>query len=355
MRLRFLIGLALLLAAVVVPLGAYVRLSDAGLGCPDWPGCYGHLAVPAAPHELAHAAALYPAQPVEAGKAWKEMIHRYAAATLGLLIVSIALAAWRQRRQRGVATALFALVLGQGALGMWTVTLLLRPAIVTAHLLGGMAVLTLLALLFWREIGHRSAAVPTGVLRAAWLTGAVLLGQLALGGWVSSNYAALACGTDFPTCRGAAWPADMRFADAFHVLRELGQTAAGDSLGLAHLTAIHWLHRLGAAAVTVAVCLLVVRLWRVVHLRRHLSVLAVTLALQVGLGIANVVWQLPLGLAVAHNAGAALLLVALLLLLARLAPQSPVRKALVRTPLRLQRVDALAQLDKSAKLSETAS
>lgn len=355
MRLRGLIGLAVLLAAVVVPLGAYVRLSDAGLGCPDWPGCYGHLAVPAAPHELERAAALYPAQPVEAGKAWKEMVHRYAAATLGLLIIAIALTSWRQRHQPGTAGALLALVLGQGALGMWTVTLLLKPAIVTAHLLGGMAVLTLLALLYWRETGPREAAVSIGTRRTAWLGGGLLLGQVALGGWVSSNYAALACGTEFPACRGAAWPADMRFTDAFHVLRELGQTAAGDSLSLAHLTAIHWLHRLGALAVTLVVGLLIVRLWRVLHLRCHLRVLAGLLAAQLGLGIANVLWQLPLPLAVAHNAGAALLGVTLALLLARLAPQSAARRARLRTPLRWQRLDPPGQLEKPAKLSESAS
>lgn len=281
---------ATLLAFCVVGLGAYVRLSDAGLGCPDWPGCYGHLVgVP----DAAVAAAAFPERPLETAKAWKEMFHRYAAGALGLLILGVALSAWAAwRRERGsrpwLETGLVALVLFQALLGMWTVTLLLKPAVVTAHLLGGMATWTLLALCLAREcaskVGAGAPARPAARARGLGILAlAAVIGQVALGGWVSSNYAALAC-PDFPTCRGEWLPIDGP-------------------------TAIHMAHRLGALLV-----FCIVGTHAALLLRRRQAIgllLAVLLALQVGLGIANVLLSLPLPLAVAHNLGAALLLAAL--------------------------------------------
>lgn len=314
---RRLLAAAIALAFAVIALGAYVRLSDAGLGCPDWPGCYGHLlGVPEEAHEQLAANRAFPQRPVETGKAWKEMVHRYFAGTLGLLILGICLLAWRAEQRRNQSPALPTVLLGvvalQGALGMWTVTLLLKPVIVTLHLLGGMTTLALLVALALRET-RPVAEMPASRSGHSlpWLAGLVLLAvfiQIALGGWVSSNYAALAC-TDFPTCQGE-WRPPMDFAHGFAIFRELGQTAHGELLPFAALTAIHWTHRLGALAVTLLAGALVLALWRTgAPPWRHWSlVLAGALALQVALGIANVVLSLPLSLAVAHNLGAASLL-----------------------------------------------
>ena len=260
MRLyRPLLILATLLALGVISLGAYVRLSDAGLGCPDWPGCYGHLiGVPDAPHEQAAALQAFPDSPVETHKAWKEMIHRYLAGALGLVIVALAAVAWkdRQRLQHSPwpATALVVIVGLQAMLGMWTVTLLLKPVIVSAHLLGGMTTLALLVgmLLSRRREMTGGGAIGPNSLTLRFLAALSLLAvvlQIALGGWVSSNYAALAC-NDFPTCLGA-WRPEMDFDTAFSLHRELGRTAAGDFLPGTALIAIHWSHRVGALIVAV--------------------------------------------------------------------------------------------------------
>ena len=310
---RRLIAAAVALALAVIALGAYVRLSDAGLGCPDWPGCYGHLlGVPDEMHEQAAANQAFPERPVETGKAWKEMVHRYFAGTLGLLILGVCLLAWRGEQRRRHAPLLPTLLLGivalQAALGMWTVTLLLKPVIVTLHLLGGMTTLALLVALALRETVPARAAIDGGLPRLAGLALLAVFVQIALGGWVSSNYAALAC-TDFPTCQGE-WRPPMDFAHGFAVFRELGQTAHGELLPFAALTAIHWMHRLGALGVKAQVGALALALWRTggPSWRSWSLVLAGALALQVGLGIANVLLSLPLLLAVAHNLGAALLL-----------------------------------------------
>jgi cytochrome c oxidase assembly protein subunit 15 len=327
--MRRLIWAALLLAAIVVPFGAYVRLSHAGLGCPDWPGCYGHISPAHASDSISQAQAMSPQGPVSLGKAWKEMLHRYLAGSLATLIALIAWRAWRERRQRLPASLLLAVVALQAMLGMWTVTLLLRPAIVTSHLLGGMAVLQILA---WMALSPAFAPlrVPLALRRlAGWLVSALLL-QLLLGGWVSSNYAALAC-QGFPACNGQAWPA-LRFDQAFHVVRELGQAPDGSLLEFSSLVTIHWLHRLGALLVSLLVLALLARGWREPGLRWHLVCLGAAWGLQVGLGIANVMWQLPLPIAVAHNAGAALLLMAALLLLSRRHAPVPQRR---RIPLPL--------------------
>jgi cytochrome c oxidase assembly protein subunit 15 len=225
-------GAATVVALCVVVLGAWVRLSDAGLGCPDWPGCYGHVDVPAGAGERAAAQAAYPERPLEPAKAWKEMVHRYAAGALGLLVAALAAVAVARRR-RGVApglpVALLALVIFQALLGMWTVTLLLKPIIVLAHLLGGLA---LLAGLTWLTLCH-APRVPN-LVHPPWLRGwvlvcaGVLVLQIMLGGWTSTNYAALAC-PDFPTCQGEWWP-ETDFANAFVPWRGLGIDYAGGVL-----------------------------------------------------------------------------------------------------------------------------
>jgi len=306
--------LSALLTFVVIVLGAYVRLSDAGLGCPDWPGCYGQVTPAHAAEEIAVAQAARPHGPVSLHKAWKEMIHRYLASTLGLLIITIAVIAWRKRetlKQSPVLPlALIGVVIFQGMLGMWTVTLLLKPAIVTAHLLCGLTLLALLTVLTLRQF--RSDVYLVAPSSTRWLAIAALLAlamQIALGGWVSTNYAALAC-QDFPLCQGALIP-KMDFGNAFHIVRELGMTAQGDLLSLDALRAIHWMHRIGAMITTVIVGALALRLMLNVHARRLGIFLLIALALQVLIGIGNVYLQLPLVLAVAHNVGAALLVVVL--------------------------------------------
>jgi cytochrome c oxidase assembly protein subunit 15 len=290
--MRALATLAAVLALIVVVAGAYVRLSDAGLGCPDWPFCYGR----PLPADIQHPDAL--------AKAWKEMGHRYLAGTLGLLILSLCALAWRNRRARALTSALVLVVLFQAALGMWTVTLLLKPAIVTGHLLGGMATLSLLLWLALSESAHTAEPAIRQLRRVAAATLAVVAVQVALGGWVSANYAALAC-PDLPLCRGQVVP-PMDFANSFHVLRELGQTPQGELLSNEALTAIHWTHRLFALVALAAVLALAVRAY---HLLPRLAVaLALVVLAQFALGVSNVAFGLPLPLAAAHNAGAALLI-----------------------------------------------
>lgn len=315
MRLQRALSLAaLLLTFVVVVAGAYVRLSDAGLGCPDWPGCYGKLTPNHAAQEIARTVSAQGGEhgPVSLAKAWKEMGHRYLAGILGLLLVGIAILAWWRRESRGLATLTLAVVAFQATLGMWTVTLLLKPAIVTAHLLGGM---TTLALLTWFALSQRHwGAAPR--MRALRLPAAIALAavavQIALGGWVSANYAALAC-PDFPLCLGAALP-PMDFRNAFHVVRELGMTPEGDLLAREALTAIHWSHRVFALAAAAATGWAAWRAWRASETRALGACIGALLVLQLALGVGNVIAGLPLWLAAAHNAGAALLLAALVML-----------------------------------------
>jgi len=316
---RPLVLCSVVLTFLVIVVGAYVRLEDAGLGCPDWPGCYGQLlGVPDEVHELARAEQAFPGKSVDAGRAWKEMFHRYLAGMLGLLIAAIAAIAWRRRAAIGrppwLASALVLLVAFQATLGMWTVTMLLQPAIVTLHLLGGMAIFALLLWLALWEINPPAAPAAAARALRPWAAAgiAVLVAQIALGGWVSTNYAALAC-TDIPTCHGEWLPA-MDFGHAYHVLRDLGVTATGAPLSHEALTAIHWSHRLGA--VVTLVCVGFLALWAlcIPRLRTVGAALLVLLLAQAGLGIANVLLRLPLVLAAAHNAGAALLLAALVML-----------------------------------------
>ena len=312
--------LTTLLTFALVMLGAYVRLSDAGLGCPDWPGCYGHLVgVPAQDHHVSAANEAFPDRPVEAPKAWKEMAHRYVAGALGFLILALAVMAWRQRHQSdqpvALPMALLALVIFQALLGMWTVTLLLKPLVVTAHLLGGMA---MLALLFWlvlrsgahlRALAARSLGVLRGLALAALV---VLVLQVFLGAWTSTNYAALAC-PDFPTCQGRWWP-QTDFREAFTLWRGLGVNYEYGVLENTPRLTVHLSHRIGAV-ITLLMMLGLAAYLMAAERARALRLLGFALLgaviLQVGLGVSIVLLHLPLPLAVAHNGGAALLLLVL--------------------------------------------
>ena len=318
---RYFKGLVLaatLLALCVVSLGAYVRLTDAGLGCPDWPGCYGTLTVPQSEAAILQAQTTYPNSSVEVGKAWREMAHRYLAGTLGLFVLSIFVLGWKARNEiksSPYTSSFLLLLIGfQAMLGMWTVTMLLKPAIVSGHLLGGMSTLALLSWLAHRHWGYYSDSIVTCQrLRLAIRLALVLLFmQIFLGGWTSTNYAALAC-TDFPTCHGA-WVPDMDFSDAFHMVRELGLSKDGSALSLASLTAIQWTHRVGALVSFIylgALGLTTLKYWQ---LKRWSVLLLVALITQIALGISNLVLHLPLVLAVAHNFTAALLVIIVVVL-----------------------------------------
>lgn len=315
---RPLVLLTTCLAFVVVVVGAYVRLNHAGLGCPDWPGCYGELSPAHAQEQIAKAVAAQGGEhgPVSIHKAWREMGHRYLAGTLGLLILGIAIAAWTNRRRvQLLPLAIVAVVVLQAALGMWTVTRLLKPVIVTLHLLGGMTTLALLVWLAARELSLDFAMAARDAQRLRpWAIAALVIVfmQIALGGWVSSNYAALAC-IDFPTCQGE-WVPPMDFRHGFQLVRELGRTASGTHLAYAALTAIHWTHRVGALVTFIYVGTLAIALIRAAATRTFGMTLAVLAAAQISLGIANVLAGLPLAVAVAHNAVAALLLASVVLL-----------------------------------------
>ncbi|BBT14023.1 COX15/CtaA family protein [Metapseudomonas otitidis] len=308
-------AVATVLALVVVLLGAYTRLTHAGLGCPDWPGCYGFIGVPQTDAQLAHAERHFPEAPVEAQKGWNEMVHRYFAGTLGLAILGLAVHALVRRGRDGqplrLPLVLLGVVITQAAFGMWTVTLKLWPQVVTAHLLGGFTTLALLFLLSLRLSGALPAlGLPAGLRRLAAAALALVIGQIALGGWVSSNYAAVAC-VDLPTCHGQWWPA-MDFANGFHLTQHIGPNYLGGQLDSDARTAIHMTHRLGALVVTLTLLALAWRL-RGEGLGRLAGLLLAVLALQVGLGISNVLFHLPLPVAVAHNGGGALLLLTLVL------------------------------------------
>jgi cytochrome c oxidase assembly protein subunit 15 len=302
-----------LLAFCVILMGAYVRLSDAGLGCPDWPGCYGQLVAPA---DQTRIDASYADRPLHSGKAWKEMIHRYLAGSLGLAILLLAVLAWRHRKipdqPLWLPSLLLALVIFQAALGMWTVTLLVKPAIVTAHLLGGFATLTLLWLLVLRfhSAPDYTANRPSPVPLLFWYALAMLILQISLGGWTSTNYAALGC-SEFPTCYGGQWWPAMDFREAFVIWRGLGVNYEFGVLEPDARTAIHMTHRIGALVTLLLVgwlSLFLVRRSQTKILRRMGLLLFGVLLLQVSLGITNVLGHLPLTVAVAHNGGAALLL-----------------------------------------------
>ena len=304
---------ATLVTFCVIVLGAYVRLSHAGLGCPDWPGCYGQLTWPVESGEIQQANESFPERPVEISKAWKEMVHRYLAGALVLMVVAINVMAWISKGVAGklrlLSAALLALILFQAALGMWTVTLKLLPLVVMAHLMGGLATFSLL---LWLTLSTRPRDKSLDYLafepfRGLIITGLlILIVQLALGGWTSANYAALAC-PDFPTCQGQAWP-DMNFSDGFTVMRDIGVDYEGGVLDLPSRTAIHVAHRIGAAVTFIFLAILAFRLIRPRETWRSGALLGGVLVAQVTLGTLNVLLFLPLPNAVAHNAVGALLL-----------------------------------------------
>ena len=304
------------LALVVVTVGAWVRLTDAGLGCPDWPGCYGQLVVPES-HAAAERAfdGNYADRPLEADKAWREMIHRYLASGLGLVCVVLGALAWLNRRDplqpRRVPFVLVGLVIFQGLLGMWTVTLLLKPIVVVAHLLGGLATLAFLASLGrWRSAA--AAALATPRLRALGVVaaGAVLV-QIALGGWTSANYAAIAC-PDFPTCQTQWWPAIADFEQGFVIWRGIGIDYEGGVLDHPARVAVHFTHRLGAIVAALLIGLFGWRLARELPTRPDGVATLLVLLLQLSLGVSIVLFGVPLAVAVAHNGTAALLLLTVL-------------------------------------------
>jgi cytochrome c oxidase assembly protein subunit 15 len=320
-RLRALTLLTLFLTFDLIVFGAFTRLTDSGLGCPDWPGCYSSASPVGAREHIEAAQAAMPTGPVTHGKAWIEMLHRYLASGVGLLILVMTVLSWRLKRQAGesapspwLPTLTFVWVCVQGAFGALTVTMKLFPAIVTLHLLFGLG---LLMLLCWQHEAYepRPLKVPAPLRRA--VLGVLVLGllQVALGGWVSTNYAVLAC-DEFPACHGGQWWPQMDFGQGFQLWRELGQRADGGWLGFEALAAIHMAHRLGAAVVFAAILALA---WA---LRRHApgwsKALLAAAGWQLASGLSNVVLDWPITAALAHSAGAAVLLGLLTTLLARL-------------------------------------
>jgi len=307
--------------------GAFTRLTDSGLGCPDWPGCYGNASPLGAHHEIHAAQTAMPTGPVTQRKAWVEMIHRYLATGVGALITLLCAVAWRHARRRDGppapspwwATATLLWVCVQGAFGALTVTMKLYPAIVTGHLLGGLVLLVLLAAQD-EQFEPRHLAVSQRLRAGAAGLAALALLQIALGGWVSTNYAVLAC-SDFPTCQGSWWP-QMDFAHGFTLRRDLGTTAGGDWLPFAALTAIHYTHRLVAYALLAALVAMAMALHRQgdAQARRFAAGLAAVAAWQLASGLSNVVLGWPLAAAVAHTGGAAALAVLLTRLAFRLRP-----------------------------------
>ncbi len=314
-RVAALAGLTLFLCFDLVVFGAYTRLSDSGLGCPDWPGCYATASPVAAAQHIAQAQALAPQGPVTEKKAWIEMIHRYFAMALGTLIILMLAAAAlaRDARARALAAVTLVWVIAQGLFGALTVTWKLYPAIVTGHLLGGMGLLALLALQAPARTGA-DAGGPRGTPDrwALALAAAALIVQIALGGWVSTNYAVLAC-TGFPQCNGQWWPA-MDWSEGFTFARELGRRADGQPIAMTALIAIQWTHRLFAAVFVVAMGWLVARLWRRGDTaRRRAVMIGALVVIQMATGLSNVVLGWPLLAALGHTAGAAALVICVFL------------------------------------------
>ena len=313
----------LLLCFTVVVLGAYVRLTTAGLGCPDWPGCYGHITPPS--HlDIAENNQVFPNKPIDEGKAWREMIHRYAASTLGLICVALAVLAFTTRRRRLIslplAWGLVAIIVFQGLLGMLTVTWQVTPLVVTGHLLFGLTTLSLLWWL-WLSLQPRRPSGDRDSARLVWrlaLIGLIaLIVQIALGGWTSTNYADIAC-PDFPKCQDAWWP-NADFRDAFVLWRGLGVNYEGGVLSIPARVAIHLTHRMGAIVaalmLTLAAITTIGRKASLTYVAPAAYAVLIALALQLTIGITMVLRGFPLWLATAHTAGAALLLLSVLALL----------------------------------------
>jgi cytochrome c oxidase assembly protein subunit 15 len=320
----WLTALTAVIALIVIVLGAYTRLSHAGLGCPDWPGCYGRLIIPEDQSYIDEANNMFPDRPLETGKAWKEMVHRYAAGALGLLILTIAMIAWKGRKDPDkpfwIPMMLLALVIFQALLGMWTVTLLLKPIIVMGHLLGGMSLLLLLVWLFLSQYYqplHRKATAGVTAPSYSWaiLVLLILYLQISLGGWTSANYAALAC-PDLPQCQGQ-WMPPMDFQEGFLLWRGLGVDYEYGVLDPDARTAIHFSHRIGAIITLLVISLAALRCLQVMNqrIKNSARVVLILLFIQFGLGIANILFTLPIYVATAHNGMAALLLASIGVLL----------------------------------------
>ena len=316
---------ATFLTVCVIVFGAFVRLTDAGLGCPDWPGCFGTLTVPESAAAILEAQISYPGSIVDVTKAWYEMIHRYLAGILGILILSIAIFSYKIRKELAVRLTLpfsiLALVIFQAALGMWTVTELLKPAIVTLHLMGGMTILGLLTYFSHRHLGAVSDIIIIDKgSRPLIRFGLVLLFiQIMLGGWTSTNYAALAC-TDFPTCHGELIP-DMDFINGFNIFRDLGVTSSGKGLSISALQDIQWVHRVGAIILTTYFIYIYWLLKGYPSTSFYRNILMLVLIFQVIIGIANLVLYLPLFLATLHNFTAALLVIIFTIINSRITPR----------------------------------
>ena len=300
-------------AFCLVVLGAYVRLSDAGLGCPDWPGCFGTLSVPESQTAIENAELNFPSQHIETAKAWKEMIHRYLAGFLGLMIILIGIISYKNKKilrvNPIVPYAIVLLVIFQALLGMWTVTLLLKPIVVSAHLIGGMTTLGLLTFVTHRYWGK----IQTNILKykheifLVRFSLFVLFIQIFLGGWTSTNYASLAC-TDFPTCHGSLMP-NLNFKDAFDLFRDLGKLSDGSDLPLAVFETIQWIHRLGALITWLFFGYLASVILKYKAMRNLGYILLFVITAQFIIGVANLLLHLPIILAVMHTFGAASLVV----------------------------------------------
>ena len=323
--LRKLVFLSILLAFVVIALGAYTRLTHAGLGCPDWPTCYGQLDVPKTAEQIAKAELAFPERPVEPHKAWNEMIHRYFAGALGLLILAIAFLSFKNRHHKTpfrLPLLILAVVIFQAALGMWTVTMMLMPIVVMAHLLGGFTTLCLLFLLYLRLRKTQISVSEVSVKKYsgfALLGIVVLVGQIGLGGWTSSHYAALSC-VELPICQ-PGWQEQLTFEDSFDLVPPARESYEFGHLPHNERVTIHVTHRFGAIITTVYLTWLMV----MIYLRSKTNILKVSTLLvgvaltsQILLGISNIVFSLPLGIAVAHNVVAACLMLTLINLTYRL-------------------------------------
>ena len=316
-RLRVLTLVTLFLTFDLVVFGAFTRLTDSGLGCPDWPGCYGHASPVGAQLHIDAAQTAMPTGPVTHPKAWIEMIHRYLATGVGVLILTLAATSWIERRRIQMSpwwpTFTLLWVCLQGAFGALTVTMKLFPAIVTLHLLGGMVLLALLKVQSVHYANAQGDQLPVPLKGSTrfliFAAFALLWLQIALGGWVSTNYAVLAC-TDFPGCQNSMWPA-MNFREGFTFWRELGAGLNGDNISFQALTAIHYVHRLSAYVVFAAMLILAARLYKIQALRKSAVWLAGLALLQVATGLGNVLLGWPLAAAVMHTGGAAALVVVL--------------------------------------------
>lgn len=328
---------AFLLAFVVVGLGAYTRLVHAGLGCPDWPGCYGHLTWPTSQQEISAAEAKFPETPVELDKTWPEMVHRYFAGTLGLLVLAIVTVSVLNKKSNAKSKQpiklpflILAIVIVQAAFGMWTVTLKLWPQVVTLHLLGGFTTLALLGLLniklnqerlFKHFSNYPASDLPQRpnvkiIKRLSIICLLLVVTQISLGGWTAANYAALPC-HDFPTCQGTLWPT-MDFKSGFNVTQTIGPNYLGGQLDGPSRTAIHVSHRIGAGLVFLFCIPLIILLYRQPFLKSSAVILLSALTIQIALGISNVVFITPLPVAILHNLFGVILLLSLIFCLSHL-------------------------------------